>query len=185
MMPDSQWMFSASQMFPFPGKLSLKGEMAAKDSESLRASYEATKLKVISKVKELYYDLFLTYSEINLIKDKTVLFSRIEDAALARYSSGMAPQQEVLMAQTEKYMLLEREEMYKQKIKSLEAMLGAALGREASAPLSGRPENLPYIPYGQGLDELIKMSYEKYPLIKSREKMIGAAQAKVAMAKKE
>ncbi|MDO8720691.1 MAG: TolC family protein, partial [Syntrophales bacterium] len=42
-----------------------------------------------------------------------------------------------------------------------------------------------YVPYGQGLDELIKMSYEKYPLIKSREKMIGAAQAKVAMAKKE
>src|SRR3990170_3259934 len=73
MMPDSQWMFSASQMFPFPGKLSLKGEMAAKDSQSLRASYEATKLKVISKVKELYYDLFLTHREINLIKDKTVL----------------------------------------------------------------------------------------------------------------
>src|SRR4030067_1412974 len=123
MMPDSQWMFSALQLFPFPGKLSLKSEMAAKDSESLRASYEATKLKVISKVKELYYDLFLTYNEINLIRDKTVLFSRIEDAALARYSSGMAPQQEVLMAQTEKYMLLEKEEMLKQKIQSIEAML--------------------------------------------------------------
>ncbi|MDP2724813.1 MAG: TolC family protein, partial [Syntrophales bacterium] len=129
--------------------------------------------------------LFLAYINIDLLRDKAALFSRTEDAALARYSAGMAPQQEVLMAQTEKYMLLEREEMYKQKIQSLEAMLGAALGREASAPLGGRPEKLTYVPYGQGLDELIKMSYEKYPLIKSREKMIGAAQAKVAMAKKE
>jgi outer membrane protein TolC len=97
----------------------------------------------------------------------------------------MAQQQEVLMAQTEKYMLLEKEEMLKQKIQSLKAMLGNALGREASAPLDGRPEKLLYVPYRQRLDELIKMSYEKSPLIKSREKMIGAAQAKVAMAKKE
>ena len=27
-MQGAQWMFSASQMFPFPGKLPLKGEMA-------------------------------------------------------------------------------------------------------------------------------------------------------------
>ncbi|WP_176227344.1 TolC family protein [Candidatus Hakubella thermalkaliphila] len=34
---DSQWMFSVSQMFPFPGKLELKGEMTARDAESLKA----------------------------------------------------------------------------------------------------------------------------------------------------
>ena len=32
-MQGAQWMFSASQMFPFPGKRSLKGEMASKDTE--------------------------------------------------------------------------------------------------------------------------------------------------------
>jgi len=90
-------------------------------------------------VRELYYDLFFAYRNIDLLSDKAVLFSRIEDAALARYSSGMAPQQEVLMAQTEKYMLLEREEMERQKIRSLEAMLNAAVGRDTNAPL-GRPE---------------------------------------------
>ena len=57
-MSDAQWMFSASQMFPFPGKRSLKEKMAEKDAESIEASYEATKLKTIAKVKELYFDLF-------------------------------------------------------------------------------------------------------------------------------
>ena len=184
MMPDSQWMFSASQMFPFPGKLSLKGEMAAKDSESLRASYEATKLKVISKVKELYYDLFLTYSEINLIKDKTVLFSRIEDAALARYSSGMAPQQEVLMAQTEKYMLLEKEEMLKQKIQSIEAMLNATIGRDINSPL-GKPTDPAPTEYTYSMEESIKMAYENSPEIKSKEEMFAASEARVSMTEKE
>jgi cobalt-zinc-cadmium efflux system outer membrane protein len=38
-MSGAQWMFSASQMFPFPGKRSLKGEMAARDAESLEAMH--------------------------------------------------------------------------------------------------------------------------------------------------
>ena len=123
---DAMLMFSASQMFPYPGKLRLKGEMASSDAESLKESYKGTRLKTIEKTKELYYDLFFAYKSIDLVRDRAALFSRIEDAALARYSSGMGMQQEVLMAQTEKYMLLEKEEMLKQKIQAVEAMLKLA-----------------------------------------------------------
>jgi cobalt-zinc-cadmium efflux system outer membrane protein len=182
---DSRWMFSVSQALPYPGKLALKGDMAARDAESQKDLIDFTRLNTVVRVKELYYDLSLAYTNIDLLKAKASLFARTEDAAIARYAAGVAPQQEVLMAQTEKYMLLEREQMFKQKIQSLEAMLNAALGREVNAPLGGRPEKLSYAPFGYGLDELIKMSSEKYPLIKSREKMVGAAQAKVAMARKE
>ncbi len=100
-MQGAQWMYSVSQMFPFPGKLSLKGEMASRDSESLKASYGASKLRTIARVRKLYYELFLAYKNIDLIKDRTILFSRIEDAAISRYSTGMGSQQEILMAQTE------------------------------------------------------------------------------------
>ncbi len=182
---DSRWMFSYSQMLPYPGKLALKGEMAAKDAEGQKALIDLARLNTMVRVKELYYDLFLAYTNIDLLRDKTALFSRTEDAALARYAAGMAPQQEVLMAQTEKYMLLEREEMEQQKIKSLEAMLNAVLGRDGSAPLGGRPEGLTYAPFEQRAEELVALSYEKNPLIKSREKMVAAAEAKVQMAKKE
>lgn len=183
-MQGAQWMFSASQMFPFSGKLSLKGEMALRDSESLKALYESAKLITIARIKELYYDLFLTYKNIGLIRDKAALFSRIEDAAIARYSSGMAPQQEVLMAQTEKYMLLEKEEMLKQKLQSIEAMLNTAVGRDVNSPL-GMPVEPVYVSYNPSMDELLKMSYSNSPLIKSREKMIALAKAKVNMAEKE
>jgi cobalt-zinc-cadmium efflux system outer membrane protein len=181
---DSRWMFSLSQMFPYPGKLALKGEMAARDAESLKAMADATKLATEVRVKELYYDLLLAYTNIDLIMDQAVLFSRMEDAALARYAAGMAPQQEVWMAQTEKYMLLEKEEMEKQKIQSLKAMLNAAVGRDGLSPL-GRPEKPQNTIHNYRLDELIQMSYDRYPMIKSREKMAGAAEAKIQMAKKE
>ncbi|HLA27375.1 MAG TPA: TolC family protein [Syntrophales bacterium] len=182
---DSRWMLSLSQMFPYPGKLGLKGDMAARDAESLKAMIDSARLNTIVRVKELYYDISLAYTTIDLLRDKAALFSRTEDAALARYAAGMAPQQEVLMAQTEKYMLLEREEMEKQKIKSLEAMLNAALGRDGSIPLGGRPEQASFTPYTNNLDELIKISYDKNPMIRSKEKMSAAAAAKVQMAKKE
>lgn len=183
-MEGAQWMFSASQMFPFPGKLSLKGEMASRDAESLKASSDAIRLKTIAKVKELYYDLFLAYKDIDLIRDKTALFSRIEDAALARYSSGKAPQQEVLMAQTEKYMLLEKEEMLKQKIQSIEAMLNTTIGRDVNSPI-GRPVEPSYTVYSRSMDELLKIAFGNSPEIKSSEKMIASAEAKVQMAKRE
>ena len=182
--PDAQWMFSASQMFPFPGKRSLKEEMARQDAEGTAILHESVKLKTIARVRELYYDLFLAYKTIDLLKERTALFSRIEDAALARYSSGTGMQQEVLMAQTEKYMLIEREEMQKQKIQSLEAMLNSTVGRDVNAPL-GRPAELALSLQVKGLDELLNRAYDHSPDIRIRQRMVAAAEAKVKMAEKE
>ena len=183
-MSGAQWMFSASQMFPFPGKRSLKGEMAARDMESLEAMHDLLKLRTAARVKELYFDLFLAYRNIDLLQDRRALFVRIEDLTLARYAAGKAMQQEVLMAQTEKYMLLEKEEMFKQKIRSLEAMLHSAIGREKGPPL-GRPVDPVYQPFLLDADEALRMALSHSPEIKARNKMIEAADAKVQMARRE
>ncbi|MBI5188707.1 MAG: TolC family protein [Nitrospirae bacterium] len=183
-MEGAQWMFSASQIFPFPGKLTLKGEMAAKDSDALLMSYEAVKLKTISKVKELYYDLFFVHKSLDLINSKMELFLRLEDVAISRYSSGMALQQEVVMAQAEKYMLLERKEMLFQKKEGIEAMINSTIGRDAKSPL-GIPQEPPKTIFNYSLDDLTKLAVENSPEIKSRQKMIEASDAKIKMAKKE
>ncbi len=183
-MEGAQWMYSVSQMFPFPGKRGIKGEMASEDAGSSEAMYHAQRLKTIAAVKELYFDLLLTYKNIDLVRDKTALFTRIEEAALARYASGMAPQQEVLMAQAEKYMLLERETMLKQRVQSLGIMLNSTAGRDPGMPL-GRPGDPVTTPFSASLEELQAAALERSPEIQSRERMIGAAEARVGMAHKE
>lgn len=182
-MSGSQWMFSASQQFLFPGKRALKGEMAARDAESMEAMHELLKLKTIARVKELYFDLFLTYKNIDLLKDKRDLFIRIENITLARYAAGRAMQQDVLMAQTEKYMLMEKEEMLKQKIQSLEAMLKAAIGRDRGQ--LERPNEPVYQSFPLEIDEAVDLALKHSPEIKSRSKMIEAADTKLLMAQKE
>jgi cobalt-zinc-cadmium efflux system outer membrane protein len=181
---NSYWIVSASQMFPYPGKRELKGDMAKADAEGQKAYLDALRLRVISRIKELYNDLFLAYKMIDILQEKIDLFSRIEGAALARYSTGTGPQQEVLMAQTEKYMILERQEMFRQKIQSLEAMLNLTAGRAPTAPL-GRPKQLVSTKSDFTLDELTKKAYEFSPEIRVKEKMLAASEAKLQMAKKE
>jgi outer membrane protein TolC len=177
-------MFSASQQFLFPGKRALKGDMAERDSQSLEAMHELLKLKTAARVKELYYDLFLAYKNIDLLKDKRDLFVRTEELTLARYAAGKAMQQEVLMVQTEKYMLLEKEEMLNQKIRSQKAMLRAAIGREKGPPL-GRPIQPLYVPFTVTLDEALEMADQRSPEIRSRTRMIEAADTRILLAQKE
>jgi outer membrane protein TolC len=181
---NAQWMFTASQMFPFWGKRGLKSEMAARDAQSLSEMQKVIQLKTISRVSEIYFDLFQTYKNIDLIRDRGALFSKIEDIAASRYATGMSSQQEVLMAQTEKYTLLEREEMLKQKILSLEAMLLSALGRASSESL-GRPAERPVTKFIPSLNDVLKQGESHSPEIKSRQRMMEAAEAKLKMTRKE
>lgn len=138
-MPGTRWVFSVSQMFPWPGKLSTKKEALKKETESFKSVYEKVRLNVIEELKVRYYELLFTYKSLDSTREKIKLLERIEEIAASRYSSGMAPLSEVIMAQTEKYMAMEQEIMYRQKVKALEAMINSLLGREASSPL-GIPE---------------------------------------------
>jgi len=181
---DSQFMVSASQAFPFYGKRSLREKMAELDSESLEATHRNLLLKTEARVKELYYDLFLAYRSLDLLTQRSGLLDRIESIALTRYGSGAGTQQEVLMAQTEKYMLLEREEMQRQKISTLQAVLASVLGRGAGE-LQGRPAEPQPQALNMDLASAIKTAAERSPEIQARDRMIEAGRAKVQMARKE
>jgi|WetSurMetagenome_2_1015567.scaffolds.fasta_scaffold00013_40 outer membrane protein, heavy metal efflux system len=181
---DSQWMFSASQTIPFPGKLALKGEAAQKESEGLADSYSNLKLKTAARVKEIYFDLLAAYKNLDLINERMGLFSAVEAAALARYSAGRASQLDALSAQTEKYLLLEKEVTLKQKIDSLEAALNTALARRVSEPL-GRPveTSVTYIHYK--LDQLVSIAVERSPEVRSKLNNIASAEARLSFARKD
>jgi len=180
----SMGMSGVSQQFPFWGKRALKGEVAAKDAESEAALSAAARHRVVAQIKLAFYDLFLAYKTMDILKDRTVLFSKIEDAAASRYASGTGMQQEVVMAQTEKYMILEKEEMQRQRIQALQGILNAVVGREVSAPL-GRPILPPASPFPVTLDEAVNMAKEHSPDVKSKQKMVEGAEAKVKLARKE
>jgi outer membrane protein, heavy metal efflux system len=131
---DSWWMFSLSQTLPFPGKRSLQREAASYEAASARAAADAVKREVASRVAQAYYDLLLATRELDLIQARGPLASRIEEAALARYAAGTGNQEEVIMAQSSKYMLMEAQAM---------AMSGRSPPRPCSGARRGGPPRRP------------------------------------------
>ena len=67
-------MYGASQEFPFPGKLRLKGEVASREAERAEQEYQAVRLKVVAALKEAYYDLHFVHKSIEVVeKNKDLL----------------------------------------------------------------------------------------------------------------
>ncbi|MBI4838675.1 MAG: TolC family protein [Nitrospirae bacterium] len=183
-MEGAQWMFSATQMFPFPGKLGIKKEMTRRDAEGFEANYNNVKLRVASKVKTAYYDLYFNHKSLEILNEKRGVLEKIESSALSRYSTGMASQQEVLMAQIEKSMLIEKEQMLGQSLKSGEAEINMILGRNIDTPL-GKPSDIKQTAFAYSFEELQGKALNNSQELTVRGKMIKAGEAKVEMAKKE
>ena len=181
--PDAQWMFSASQQFLFPGKRALKSEAAALEAQSGKAGLTAFRCQTVGRVKELYFDLFLAHREIALIEARLALLTRVEEAAAARYAAGTAMQQEMLMAQTEKYMFLEKREMADQRVQALEAMLNSVVGRAVDTPV-GVPEEPRPAPLPASLAELLPAVLAASPEIITRQAMVAGAESREQLARR-
>ncbi|WP_243368651.1 TolC family protein [Fundidesulfovibrio soli] len=181
---DALWAFGVSQTVPFPGKLVQKGRVAEKEMETLGLQLHALRLSTVARVKELYYDLFTAHRTIEILEDKAKLLEQVEKAALARYASGLGDQRDAVMAQTEKYMLAEKEQMVRQRLSTLEGMLNSVLGREVNSPLA-KPAEPSKAPYKRSLEDLlVKASFDS-PDTKARMKKVERAEAKVSQSKAE
>jgi outer membrane protein, heavy metal efflux system len=184
---DSQyawWMFSLSQTFPFPGKRSLQREAAQYEAESARAASESMRRDVVGRVSQAYYDLVLATKELDIIAARQPLAARLEDAALARYGAGTGFQEDVIMAQAEKYMLMENEAMAKSRRDSAEAMLKRETGNTSVNPLA-RPVIAPSTPFNYSLDELVQRALAFASELTERQQMILASEKRLSRAKKE
>ncbi|WP_300160649.1 TolC family protein [Solidesulfovibrio sp.] len=181
---DAQWMAGFSQTIPYPGKLLAKGDAAASEADALSIQAEITRFKTEARVRELYYELFLAHKSLELLERKEKLLAGMEQTALARYGAGTGSTQDVLMAQSEKYQLLERRESLKQRLKTQEAMLAEVLGRRDPGTIPP-PAEPPKEAYSRSLDELLGQFAPKAPEARSREKMVETADAKVRVAKGE
>ena len=94
-------MLSITQKFPWFGKLSDRGKVAAKEAAAWRESHEARKAEVVRQVKLAYYDLAYIDRAIRITEEDHELLRYFETLAQARYAQGVGLQQAVVKLQTE------------------------------------------------------------------------------------
>jgi outer membrane protein TolC len=183
-MPQREAMYWVSQEIPFPGKLGLKGEIAARDAERMDQEAKATQLAVVMRLKEAFFDLHFVHESIEVIGKNKLLLSAFEQTATARYAVGSATQQDVFRAQMEISRLLARLATLEQRRQSFHADINRILNRPPGAPL-GTPEETTFSKIHHAPDELFAFLDGKAPLLRARERSLEGSQKAIALARKE
>jgi len=176
--------YGFSQRIPFPGKLGLKGEVASRQADRIEQEYLATQLRVISRLKQQYWDLHFVHKGIDIVEKNKLLLMQFEKTANARYSVGKTAQQDVFRAQVELSRVLDRLAVLEQQKESLHAAINRILNRPPIGPL-GTPEKIDLSPIPFDLPELAKRAQEFSPILLASAKSVAQQEEAISLAKKE
>ena len=79
-MGPQQQRFGLSQMFPWFGKLGLRGDVAVEAAKAQQQQYEAAKLRLYYQVKDAYYELYYLARAIEITEENKELMTFLESA---------------------------------------------------------------------------------------------------------
>jgi len=127
--------FRLSQMFPWFGKLDLRGDVASEAAKAAAARYHAAKLDLFYRVKDAYYEYYYLGRAIAIVRRNLELLSQVEELARTRYKAGKADYSNVMRAQVELGKLDDRLRTLIDLGAPAAARLDATLNRPADAPV--------------------------------------------------
>lgn len=171
------------QMFPWFGKLKLKGNAALEAANAERQRYETVKLTLFYRVKELYYDYYYAMQTISVLEENVRLMEYLEEVIRAKYKTAAAPYSDLVRIQVELDKLLDRLKSAKERLRPLEARLNAILDRPLDTPLPHPKEIAAETPQlsNKQLADLLK---EHNPGLKAIDSIAANAQIGIKLAKK-
>ncbi|PYX97363.1 MAG: hypothetical protein DMG63_14695 [Acidobacteria bacterium] len=91
--------FGASQEIPFPGKRSLRGQVAGHEADALQIQIESVRRTIIAKLKATYFRLSYLQQTLSILERNDKLLQDVQQIVESRYRVGQGNQQEVLKAQ--------------------------------------------------------------------------------------
>lgn len=173
-----------SQMFPWFGKLKLRGEAALEGANAAQQQYEAAKLKLFDEVKQAYYELYYVGRATEVAEKNVELLKYIEEVARSKYEAGQAQYADVIKAQVELDRLRDRLRTLQDVKHPALARLNAALNRPAATPLPW-PAHFPPAQITTNTPALIQQLVEFNPELKRLDFLAEKEKASIALAKKE
>jgi outer membrane protein, heavy metal efflux system len=183
--PSSYRSVSAMQMLPFPGKRSLRGQIAGKDTEATQWDLEAVRRRVAADVKAAFYDYWYYDKAIRTTQANRDLLTKLSQIAEARYRVGKGMQSDVLRSQVEISMLLQKLTTLEQQRATAQARLNTLMARNPEAPLPPAAEVTGPSPLSYSLDDLYKLAGENDPEYQRMRKMVERNQLAMNLAQKD
>jgi outer membrane protein, heavy metal efflux system len=128
--------YSISQMFPWFGKLNLRGDVALKEAHAESGRFESLRLQLIEQVSRAYFEYAYIHQAIAIARENIGLLIQLETVSRALFRAGAVTLLDINRAQVEIGRLEDQ-------VNSLEDLLGVTIA-EVNAVL-GRPAHA-YLP---------------------------------------
>jgi outer membrane protein TolC len=176
--------FGLSQNLPFPGKRSLKGDVASRSAEMTEQAVRAKERELVARLKQAYYDLFLAQKAVQIHHQQVDLLRQFVEIANAKFRAGKGSQADVLKAQVELSLLFQHRPALDQRRITTEAMLNTLLDRDPASPL-GLAEEPAHLPFTQPADDLHSLAMNERPEIKAAELDVQRNEQSHALAQRQ
>ena len=157
--------------FPFPGTVSIKGQIVQHETEAAWHNLEAVRRDIITDARKIYYDLVFNRKAQKITANTVELFEDLEAVATRRYEAGKTSFQDVVKIQINRNVLQEDLVTLKEKKHSIESRLTALL----NIPLT---ETIGY-PALFEMEKQMPRIESLYPVAKSRRQEIMIQQAQL------
>jgi outer membrane protein, heavy metal efflux system len=183
--PSSYRSISAMQMLPFPGKRSLRGQIAGKEADASQWDLQEVRRRVVADVKAAYYDYWYYDKAIKTTRENRDLLAKLAEIAEARYRVGKGMQADVLRSQVELSILLQKLTTLEQQRATVQARLNTILARDPDSPLAPAADVTGASPLNYSLEELYRLARENDPEYQRMQRMVERNQLAMNLAHKD
>lgn len=173
------------QMFPWFGKLKLKGNAAEVVASAEKQRYENLKLNLFYRVRKTYFDYYYISRRIVILKENVQLLENLESVIRERYRTGTALYANLVRLQVERDRLRDQLKSVVDISEPIKANLNAVLNRPFNAVLPV-PKKIPVEVESLELsrDQLVELLKKNNPGLKSIDFMAAKEQIGIKLAKK-
>ena len=126
--------------FPFPGVLSLKGEIVGQEIKSVMETLEIAKRAAITEARKAYWDLLFVHKAEKIAEETLGLYRHLEQVAAIRYETGSTNYQDVIKIRIQRELLEEDLDTLREKQRNVESKILEILNLPPENKV-GLPEN--------------------------------------------
>jgi outer membrane protein TolC len=181
--PSSARVVRFTQEIPFPGKLGLQGQIASAEADVEWWRYEEVRREAVAEVRMAYFDLFIAQKTTEVVEKNRTLLQQFAEITEARYKVGQAAQQDVLKAQVEISLLLDRLAVLEREGATAAARINTLVFRPPDTPI-GSLADLARPKFNWSIEQLYEKALANNPSARMNGKEIDRVQLAVAVAKK-
>lgn len=172
-----------SQSFPWWGTLNARREVARADAEAMGEDFGALRLRLAALARGAFADWVYVHRALEINSANLSVLTELRNVARIRYSTGQAPQEDVLQADVEQAMLKQQRLEWERALTVAQSRMNALLERAPQSPIPA-PGELPAtsaLPAEQILAERA-LAHPQLEELAAEER---AAQARQQLAQKE